>query len=225
VPWGPGLSGGDSGLVLTGDGGFGGFGIGLEPARPSGRRLRLVFGLRMWFAVGPGVPSSLQLGCGFPGCFPGSAGVGGPLLVPGVAGFEALAFGGQLRGEGGGGGRADVVVLDVGVGGLPAGVGFGLGGKSQLPADVGRGGGAGALALEGSRFEFAAVQAADDVSLVADLQGGEGCRAHGFEFGVAAVRLKGDGLAGVGDPGCFPVGSSQPGAASPASPASACRTA
>ena len=76
-----------------------------------------------------------------------------------------------------------------GVGGLLEGVGFGLRGEPQLAADVRRGGGAGAFALEGSCFELAAVQAADDVGFVADLQGGEDCFAHGFEFGLAAVRL------------------------------------
>ena len=82
-----------------------------------------------------------------------------------------------------------MVVLGLGVGGLLEGVGFGLRGEPQLAADVGRGGGAGALAVEDSCFELAAVQAADDVGFVADLQGGEDGLAHGFEFGVAAVRL------------------------------------
>jgi hypothetical protein len=180
---------------------------------PPGYQLRLLFRLRMRFTVWLDVSPPLPFGCGFPGCVPGDAGVGGPLLISGVGGFEALAFGGQLRGEGGGAGRADVVVLDVGVGGLPVGVGFGLSGKSQLPADIGRGGGAGALTLESSRFEFAEVQAADDIGLVADLQGSEDGRAHGFEVGGAAVRLKGGSSVGVGDPGCFPVGGSQPSAA------------
>ena len=106
-----------------------------------------------------------------------------------------------------------MVVLGSDVGGLPVGVGFGLGGEPQLAADVGRGGGAGALALEGACFEFAAVQAAEDVGFVADLQGGEDGLAHGFEFGVAAVRLGCDGLAGVGDPGGFAVGGGGAGAA------------
>ena len=116
----------------------------------------------MGFAVWLGVPPLLQFGFRFPGCIPGGVGVGGPLLVPGVAGFEALAFGGQLCGQGGDAGRGRVVVLDMGVGGLPTGVGFGLSGEAELAADVGRGGGAGTLALEGSCFEFAAVQAARD---------------------------------------------------------------
>jgi len=68
----------------------------------------------------------LQFGCGFPGCVPGGVSAGGPLLVPGAGGFEALAFGGQLCGEGGGAGRADVIVLSMGVGGLLKGVGFSL---------------------------------------------------------------------------------------------------
>jgi hypothetical protein len=141
----------------------------------------------MWFVVWLGLPSSLQLGCGFPGCIPGGVSVGRPLLVPGIAGFEALTFGGQLCSEGCGAGHGRVVVPDLGVGGLPVGVGFGLRSEAQLAADVGRGGDAGALALEGSCFEFAAVQAADDVGFVADLQGGEDDLAHGFEFGVPAV--------------------------------------
>ena len=82
-----------------------------------------------------------------------------------------------------------MVVAGLGVGGLLAGVGFGLGGEPELAADVGWGGGVGALALEGSGFELAAVQAAEDVGFVADFQGGEDGSAHGFEFGVAAMRL------------------------------------
>ena len=41
----------------------------------------------------------LQLGAGFPGCFPPAAGVGGPCLVAGVRGFELLALGRQVAGE------------------------------------------------------------------------------------------------------------------------------
>jgi hypothetical protein len=89
------------------------------------------------------------------------------LLVPGVGCFEALAFGGQLRGEGRGGGCSGAGVLGAGVGGLPVGVGFGLSGEPELAADVGRSGGLGALALEGAGFELAAVQAAEDVGFVA----------------------------------------------------------
>jgi hypothetical protein len=119
----------------------------------------------------------------------GSPGVGGPLLVSGTVSLKTLTFGGQVHGKGCGAGRADVVVQALGVGGLPVGVGFGLGGEAELAADVGRGGGAGALAVEGACFEFAAVQAVDDVGFVADLQGGEDSLAHGFEFGVAVVWL------------------------------------
>lgn len=81
-------------------------------------------------------------------------------------------------------------MLGTGVGGLPVRVGFGLGGEPQLAADVGWGCGAGALAFAGSCFEFTAVQAPDDVRFVADFQGGEDGLAHGFEFGVAAMRLR-----------------------------------
>ena len=135
------------------------------------------------------------------------------MLVPGAGDFEALAFGGQLGGESGGAGHGVVVVLGAGVSGLPVGVGFGLRGEPKLPADVGRGGGAGALALASLCFELAAAQAADDVGFVADLEGGEDGLAHGFELGVAAMRLEGGGLVGVGDPGGFPVGGGQAGAA------------
>ena len=45
-------------------------------------------------------PRRCSSAAGFPGYVPGGVGVGGPLLVPGVGGFEALAFGGQLGGEG-----------------------------------------------------------------------------------------------------------------------------
>ena len=175
--------------MLTGDGAFGGFGIGLELAPPSGRRLRFVSWLRMRFPFRMGLAAPLEFGGGFPGHVPGGAGVGRPLLVSGVVGFEALPFGGQLGGEGGGAGRAGVVVWGAGVSGLLEGVGFGLRGEPQLAADVRRGDGAGALAVEGSCFELAAVQTADDVGFVADLQGGEDCFAHGFEFGLVAVRL------------------------------------
>jgi hypothetical protein len=44
------------------------------------------------------------------------------LLVPGVGGFEAVAFGGQRGGEDGSAGRADMVVLGAGVGGSAVGV-------------------------------------------------------------------------------------------------------
>ena len=117
----------------------------------------MIFQLQMGFAVWPGVSASLQFGGGFPGCIPGGAGVGGPSLVAGVIGLEALAFGGQVCGEGGSAHRAGVIAPGVGIGGLLQHVGFGLRSESQLAADVRRGGGAGALTLECSRFELAAV--------------------------------------------------------------------
>ena len=76
-----------------------------------------------------GASSPLQFGCCFPGCVLGGVAVGGSLLVPGIAGFEALAFGDQLGGEGYRAGRGGVVVSGLGVGGLPVGVGFGLRGE------------------------------------------------------------------------------------------------
>jgi hypothetical protein len=109
VPRWPGFSGVDGALVLAADGAFCGFGVGLELAPPSGRRPRLV--LWLWFAFRPGLPASCELGPGLPGCLPGGAGTGGPVLVPGVAGFEPLPFGCQLPGKGLGAGRAGLVVL------------------------------------------------------------------------------------------------------------------
>jgi hypothetical protein len=48
--------------------------------------------------------------------------------------------------------------------------------------------------------------AAEGLGFVADFQGADRGLAQAFEFGVAAVRPGCDGLAGVGDPGGFPVG-------------------
>ena len=135
--------------MLAGYGAFDGLEICLELAPPSGRRLRLVVGLRLRFPVGLGVPAALEFGAGFPGCFPGGVGVGGPLLVSGVADFEPLPFGDQLRGEGTGAGRTGFVVLGLGVRGLLQGVGFDLRGEAQWPAYVRRGGGLGAFAVRG----------------------------------------------------------------------------
>ena len=166
----------------------------------------MIFQLRMGFAAWLGVSASLQFGGGLPGCIPGGAGVGGPLLVAAVIGLGALAFGGQVCGESGSAHRAGVIAPGVGIGGLLQHVGFGLRSESQLAADVRRGGGASALTLESSCFEVAAVQAADDVSFVADLQRGKYRLPHGFKLGVATMRLEGDGLVRVGDPGGFAVG-------------------
>ena len=146
--------------MLAGIGAIHGLGVYLELLPPSSHRPRLVFRLRMWFTVWLGVPSSQQFGGGFPGCIPRGVGVGGPVLVLGVVGFEALAFGGQLEGEGCGAGRAGVVVLGIGVDELLESIGFGLRGESRLTADVRRGGGAGTFALKDSCLKVAAVQAA-----------------------------------------------------------------
>jgi hypothetical protein len=115
--------------VLAGIGAIHSLGIRLELLPPSSHQLRFVLWLGVWLAVRLGVPPALQFGCCFPGCISGSAGICGPLLVSGVADFEALAFGGQLSGEGGGAGRTGVVVLGMSASGLPVGVGFGLRGE------------------------------------------------------------------------------------------------
>jgi hypothetical protein len=101
--------------MLVGTGAINGLGVCLELLPPSGRQLRAAFRLRMSFTVRLGVPAPLQFGRGFPGCVPGGMSVGGPLLVSGVLGLKAPAFGGQLRGEGGGAGRTGAVVPGLGV--------------------------------------------------------------------------------------------------------------
>jgi hypothetical protein len=73
------------------------------------------------------------------------------LLVSGVLCLEALAFGGQLYGEGGGAGHAGVIAPDLGVGGLVQRVSFGLCSEPELPADIRRSGAPGALTLKNSR--------------------------------------------------------------------------
>ena len=100
-------------------------------------------------------------------------------------------------------------MLDFGVCGLLQGVGFGLRGEPQGAAHVGRGAGLGAFPGEDPGFQLAAVHAVQDGGFVAYLHGSKYCITHGFEFGVAAVRLKADGLVGAGDPGGFPVGGGQ----------------
>jgi len=114
----------------------------------------------------------LEFGPGFPGCFPGVAGVGGPFLVSSVVGFEPLPFGRHLQDKGFGIGCAGLVVLGFGVCGLLERVGFGLRGEPELAAHVRRSAGLGAFAFQDSRFEFAAVRAAHDVCFVAYLQRG-----------------------------------------------------
>jgi hypothetical protein len=83
----PGLARGDGGLLLALKGAVDGGEVGFELAPPLRRGL--------WFVFGLGVPLSgcllrelapLQLGPGFPGCFPPAAGAGGPCLVAGVRG-------------------------------------------------------------------------------------------------------------------------------------------
>jgi hypothetical protein len=96
-------------MVLAGVDAVHGLGIGLDFPPPSGHQLRLACWLPVWFTDRLGAPAPLQFGYGFPGCVPGGVGVGGPLLVAGVAGFEALTFGGQLGGEGCGVDRAEVI--------------------------------------------------------------------------------------------------------------------
>jgi len=115
----PGFPGVDGGLVLAGEAAFDGLEICFEFAPPSGCRLRFLVGLRLRFLFWPGMPAPLEFGTGLASCFPDAAGAGGPHLVSGVAGFEPLPFGGQLRGERLGAGRAGFVVLDFGVCGLP----------------------------------------------------------------------------------------------------------
>jgi hypothetical protein len=110
----------------------------------------------------------LQLDSGFPGCFPPVAGVGGPCLVAGVGGFELLALGCHVARERRRARRSGLVVLDLGVGGLLPGVGFGLGGEPQLAGDVGRGPDEGAILVEDPGFELAVGHAAGDLGFVAD---------------------------------------------------------
>jgi hypothetical protein len=50
--------------------------------------------------------------------------------------------------------RSGLVMLDLGVGGLLPGVGFGLGGEPQLAGDVGRGADEGAIPVEDPGFEL-----------------------------------------------------------------------
>ena len=184
--------------------------VGFELAPPLRRGL--------WFLFGLGVPLSgcllrelapLQFGPGFPGCFPPAAGAGGPFLVAGVRGFELLALGGQVPGERRRVRRSGRVVPDLGVGGLLPGVGFGLGGEPQFPGHVRRGAGQGAVPVEDPGLQLALAHAADDLGFVAYFQGADRGSAQVVQFGVAAVRFGCDGLAGVGDPGGFPVGSSR----------------
>jgi len=102
-----------------------GFNVCAEVVAQPGDDLGSIIGLRPQSFLGLAVPAPLKFGFGLPGCFPGTAALSGPFLVSGVVSLEALACGGQLRGQDCGAGRAGVVVLSAGVGGLPEGVGFG----------------------------------------------------------------------------------------------------
>jgi hypothetical protein len=125
----PRLAHGDRGLALALDGPVHRE-VGFELAPP------LHHGL--WFVFGLGLPLSgclmrelppLQLGPGFPGCFPPAAGVDGPFLVAGVRGFELFAPGRRVPGERRRARRFGRVVPDLGVGGLLPGVSLGLRGE------------------------------------------------------------------------------------------------
>ena len=160
--------------MLALDGPVHGGEVGFELAPPLHHGLRFAFGLGLPLS---GCllrePAPLQLGPGFPGCFPPAAGVGGPCLVAGVRGFELLALGGHVAGERLGVRRSGLVVPDLGVGGLLPGVGFGLGGEPQFPGDVGRGAGQGAVPVEDPGLELALGHAADDLGFVAYFQGAD----------------------------------------------------
>ena len=155
--------------MLAGDGALCGVEICLELAPPPSRRLRLAAGLGLRSFLQLGAPAALEFGLSFSGRFPGVAGAVRPHLVSGVTGFEALPLSGQLRGESPGAGRAGFVLLDFGVCGLPQGVGFGLRGKPQCAAHVGRSAGLGAFPCQDPGFQLAAVHAAQDGGFVAYL--------------------------------------------------------
>ena len=87
---------------------------------------------------------------------------------------------------------------------LPS-VGFGLCGEPEFAGDVGRGAGQAAFCVKDPGLELAVGHAADDLGFVLYFQGADGGPAQVVEFGVAAARFGRDGLAGVGDPGGFPV--------------------
>jgi hypothetical protein len=90
----PGLACSDGGLVLTLDGPVCGGEVGFELAPPLRHGWRLPFGLGLpLFGCLLRESAPLQFGLGFPGCIPPPAGIGGPLLVAGVHGFELLAPG------------------------------------------------------------------------------------------------------------------------------------
>ena len=81
--------------------------------------MRFLFGLCLWFSARLRLPAPLEFDPGLPGCFPGAAGIGGPCLISGLIGFEALSFSAQLPSEGLSAGRAGFVVLRLSLCGLP----------------------------------------------------------------------------------------------------------
>jgi hypothetical protein len=89
----------------------------------------LARGLRLRFLVRSPLPAPSEFSLGFHGSFSAGVGVGGPSLIPGVAGLELFPFGGYLPGESAGAGYASVVVPGLGVGGLGERVSFGLRGE------------------------------------------------------------------------------------------------
>ena len=95
-----------------------------------------------------GSSASFEFGFGLPAGVPGGPGLGGPLLVAGVAGFEPLPLGRQEFGQRPGAPGSGFVVAGLRAGELLPGVGFGLCGEPQLAAYVRGRGGLGALGLE-----------------------------------------------------------------------------
>jgi len=110
------------------------------------------------------------------------------LLVSGVTDLEALAFGGQLGGEGGGTGRAGVIAPGMGIGDCCSASAWACAvSRSWLLTS----GGAAARARcpwRARASRFALVKAAEDVGFVADLKRTRYCLTHAFEFRVASMR-------------------------------------
>jgi hypothetical protein len=152
----PRLACGDRGLVLALDGPFhrGEAGFQLAPPLDDGSRFSFGLGLPLFCCLLRELPP-LQLGPGFPGCFPPAAGADSPFLVAGVRGFELLSLGRQLAGERLGACRSGRAVPHLGVGEFLPGVGFGLRGEPQFPGEVRRGAGQGAVPVEDPGLELA----------------------------------------------------------------------
>jgi hypothetical protein len=66
-----------------------------------------------------------------------------------------------------------MVMAGGGVGGLLPGVGFGLGGETELTGDIGWGDDLRPFRFEDAGFELTVAHAADDGGFVADLQGAD----------------------------------------------------